>query len=66
MAKLSIYWTLTAIKQRNYIFAYWNERNKNNTYSKKLNIAIKERISILIDNTRLGKPTQHGEVRGYL
>jgi len=64
MAKLSIYWTLTAIKQRNYIFAYWNERNKNNTYSKKLNIAIKERISILIDNPRLGKPTQHGEVRG--
>lgn len=27
MAQLKIVWTVTAVKQRNSIFKYWNERN---------------------------------------
>ena len=41
MAELSVFWTNTALKQRNYTFEYWNDRNKSATYSKKLNSSIK-------------------------
>ncbi len=47
MAKVNIHWTLTALRQRNKIFEYWNERNKSNTYSIKLNYKIKDRINQL-------------------
>jgi toxin YoeB len=47
MALLKIFWTSTAIKQRNYIFEYWNERNKSKSYSQKLNLKIKERTELL-------------------
>ncbi|MCD4774389.1 MAG: hypothetical protein K8R41_13505 [Bacteroidales bacterium] len=47
MAWLKIFWTSTAIKQRNHIFEYWNERNKSTTFSKKLNKKIKERVKLL-------------------
>lgn len=57
MAKIKIFWTKTAVHQRNHIFEYWNERNKSTTYSKKLNHKIKERISILITNPEIGKIT---------
>ena len=42
MAQLTIQWTETAIRQRNYIFEYWIERNQSTTYAKKLNEKIKE------------------------
>ncbi len=64
MAQLNIYWTMTAIKQRNLIFAYWNKRNQSTTYSKKLRLAIKERIHILKENPEIGKPTAFKLVRG--
>ena len=57
MAKVKIIWTNTAITQRNYIFEYWNTRNKSYSYSKKLNQKIKERISILSNNPEIGKVT---------
>ena len=47
MASITIHWTLTALKLRNQIFEYWNERNKSNTYSVKLNYRIKDRINQL-------------------
>ena len=50
MAKLTICWTQTAVKQRNHIFKYWNNRNKSASYSKKLNNSIKERIQLLKTN----------------
>jgi hypothetical protein len=37
MVKLTIFWTETAIRQRNILFYYWIERNKSNAYAKKLN-----------------------------
>lgn len=55
MAQLKIFWTETAIQQRNYIFEYWIERNKSNTYAKKLNQKIKERTELLKQNSELGK-----------
>ncbi|KAF0235826.1 MAG: hypothetical protein FD181_3213 [Prolixibacteraceae bacterium] len=44
MDVLKIVWTATALQQRNFIFHYWNERNKSNLYSKKLNSSLKQRI----------------------
>ncbi len=58
MAELSIFWTETAIRQRNHIFEYWIERNKSNTYAKKLNQKIKERTDLLKLNPDLGKKTE--------
>lgn len=55
MAQLTIYWTETAIRQRNYIFEYWIERNQSTTYAKKLNDKIKERANLLKHNPDLGK-----------
>ncbi|MBK3520069.1 type II toxin-antitoxin system RelE/ParE family toxin, partial [Carboxylicivirga marina] len=64
MAQLKVYWTLTAIKQRNHIFAYWNKRNKSSTYSQKLRLGIKERINLIKDNPEIGKPTELNFIRG--
>ena len=55
MAQLKVFWTETAIKQRNYVFEYWNERNKSTEYSKRLNVKIIERISLLKLQPKLGK-----------
>jgi hypothetical protein len=63
MDVLNIVWTLTAVKQRNYIFEYWNERNKSKIYSQKLNLKIKERIGLLKANPNLGIKTDFKETR---
>ena len=63
MALLKIYWTSTAIKQRNYIFEYWNERNKSKTYSQKLNLKIKERTELLKSNPNIGIQTEFKGIR---
>lgn len=63
MAKLSILWTQTALKQRNHTFSYWNNRNKSTSYSKKLNSSIKERTNLLKTNPQLGKKTEFSNIR---
>lgn len=63
MDELKILWTQTALKQRNYIFKYWNKRNKSNTYSKKLNFLIKERTSLLKLQPDLGVKTNFKQTR---
>lgn len=50
-------WTSTALKQRNSIFEYWNSRNKSDLYSKKLNLKIKERTTLLKSFPELGSET---------
>ncbi len=55
MDGLKIFWTLTAIKQRDHIFDFWNKRNKNNSYSKKLNLQIRKRVSQLRFQPEMGK-----------
>ena len=63
MKLLKLYWTSTAVKQRNYIFKYWNERNKSTFYSKKLNAKIKERVKLLKTYPYLGKKTEFNHTR---
>ncbi len=57
MDGLNISWTQTAVKQRDHIFDYWNNRNKSNSYSKKLNVAIRERVELLRSQPDIGKET---------
>jgi toxin YoeB len=63
MALLNVFWTETAIKQRNDIFHYWNDRNKNTDYSKKLRIKINDRITTLKSHPKAGKKTDFENVR---
>lgn len=60
MDELTIFWTQTAKRQRDLIFEYWNNRNKSNSYSKKLNFSIIERIELLKSNPEMGKKTNFG------
>lgn len=57
MDGLTLFWTQTAKRQRDYIFEYWNERNKSTRYSKKLNTSIRERTAILKTHPEMGKQT---------
>jgi plasmid stabilization system protein ParE len=63
MVRLKVFWTVTALKQRNHIFDYWNERNKSISYSKKLNTKIKSRINLIKTNPELGKKTEYKNTR---
>lgn len=63
MAQIKILWASTAVIQRNYIFEYWNKRNKSTSYSKKLNNKIKERLYILKQNPKIGKKTEFNGTR---
>lgn len=63
MALLKIFWTQTAILQRNLVLEYWNDRNKSSEYSVKLNIAIKERILLLKNYPYIGKKTEYKDIR---
>ena len=56
-------WTATAIKQRNNVFEYWNRRNKSDLYSKKLNLKIKERTTLLKLYPELGTETTFAKTR---
>lgn len=47
MDEIKVIWTKIAVKQRNKIFDYWNNRNKNNRYSKQLNLKIYRKIDLL-------------------
>ncbi|KFC22004.1 type II toxin-antitoxin system RelE/ParE family toxin [Epilithonimonas lactis] len=57
MAEIKVEWTHFAKKQRDEIFEYWNNRNKSNSYSKKLNLVIKEKTSQLKFQLFSGKKT---------
>lgn len=46
MAK-QVVWSLRAQNDRKDILNYWRQRNKSNTYSKKLNALFKEAIQII-------------------
>lgn len=63
MVKLKVYWTQTALRQRNLVFNYWNKRNKSATYARKLNDAIKERTNILRKYPEIGKSTNYGQTK---
>lgn len=58
MDEITIFWTKTAIKQRNHVFEYWNKRNFSIAYSVKLNLMIKESLNLLKSYTKIGKMTE--------
>ncbi|HUH73578.1 MAG TPA: type II toxin-antitoxin system RelE/ParE family toxin [Chitinophagales bacterium] len=63
MAKKSIIWTDTAIKQRRQILKYWTIRNKSSTYAEKLIYLIRNRVELIADNPLAGKATNHTDTR---
>jgi plasmid stabilization system protein ParE len=63
MDELKVFWTQTANRQRDHIFDYWNTRNKSKSYSKKLNLAIIEKIQLLKFHPEMGKTTNFGSTR---
>lgn len=63
MAKKSVTWTQTAIRQRRDILKYWNERNHSSTYAEKLVLLIKDRVNFIVENPDAGKLTSHLDTR---
>jgi len=63
MALLSVFWTETAIAQRNHIFEYWNNRNGSKTFSKNLLSIINTNINLIKRFPELGKKTDFDEHR---
>ena len=63
MAELKVFWTITARKQRDHIFKYWNKRNRSTAYSKKLNRKIKDRLKVLKAHPEAGKATEFKTTR---
>lgn len=54
MDEIRIIWTQTAIRQREKIFEYWNNRNKSNSYSKRINSVLYKKIDFLKSNPLIG------------
>jgi addiction module RelE/StbE family toxin len=52
-----IIWSNRAREDRKAILSYWNNRNKSNVYSKKLNWLFKETISFLSEHPQIGRKT---------
>jgi len=63
MDEIKIHWSLSALKQRNSIFSYWNNRNKSNLYSIKINKQIQQRLEVVKRNPSEGKRVGFGDVR---
>ena len=63
MAKLNLFWSETALKQRTETFKYWNEKNGSNTYSKRLLSLIKERTNRLLIFPELGRKVNIDKTR---
>ena len=55
MAQLRLFWSDTALKQRNQILEFWNVKNKSNLYSKRLLSIIRERTTLLLTFPEIGK-----------
>lgn len=63
MDELKIIWTKIAISQRNEVFAYWNKRNNNTDFSKKINLLIYEKIDLLKNFPLTGVEIQNEDAR---
>jgi addiction module RelE/StbE family toxin len=62
MAK-QVVWSLRAQDDRKNILSYWRQRNKSNTYSKKLNLLFKEAVNTIGDFPKIGKLTDDRNAR---
>lgn len=66
MAKRRIIWSERAKKTRYQILQFYITRNKNKTYSKKLNNQINQKLQLLINYPKLGIKTDIPYVRGLI
>jgi addiction module RelE/StbE family toxin len=58
-----ITWTARAQNDRRKIFEYWNNRNKSNLYSRKLNELIRQSLVLIAKYPLIGKRTDKKNVR---
>lgn len=58
-----IVWTERAQKERIEILTFWNNHNKSNSYSKKLNNLIRESLRLISRHPFIGKPTNKENVK---
>ncbi len=65
MAK-RIIWSSQAVNDRKNILQYWNDRNKSNAYSIKLNRLFVEAVKLISEHPKIGKPTDFGNVRAKI
>lgn len=63
MDGITTFWTQTAVNQRNYIFNYWNKRNRSYSYTQKLNREIRKRTEQLKLQPEMSKKTNFGNTR---
>ncbi len=63
MDAVIVIWTKLAIDQRNKIFEYWNKRNENNSYSKRINLIIYDKIDLLQMNPFAGQELEDYNAR---
>ena len=63
MVKRRLIWSKNSIKERNEIFDYWNNRNKTDSYSKKLNLKIYSKIDLLKTFSLTGVKIEDEEAR---
>lgn len=59
MDELTIFWTATALKQRDNVFEYWNSRTGDVDFSRKLNVEIGKRLSHLKSYPEMGIDTYY-------
>ena len=62
MAK-KVIWSLRAQNDRKNILDYWRQRNKSDSYSKKLDDRFREAVSIIKDFPQIGKLTDDPKAR---
>jgi addiction module RelE/StbE family toxin len=58
-----VVWSQRAQRDRKEILDYWRQRNKSNTYSKRLNGLFRESVQIITDFPEIGKPTDQANTR---
>lgn len=63
MARLELFWTETALKQRTDTFKFWNKKNNSNLYSKRLSREIKDRANRLLIFPEMGKKVAFENIR---
>lgn len=60
---VEVVWSKQAIRHRNQLFNYWNQRNASTAYSKKLRLLITISVSVIRHFPKIGKPTSKQNVR---
>jgi plasmid stabilization system protein ParE len=69
MAKRTVVWTETAVRQRREILKYWVKRNGSSIYAEKLIKLIAEQINVILSNPKLFKkadfPETHVSALGH-